>query len=207
MWCPVADNDPESSPGTAPFVPDFDTGAHSQALESPAADHGPTADELLAPVDSSRNDLPRLSATPAWHGNGTAGDVQPHQPQPIAPDAAPPPAQSVTVPSRYYYLKWWKLVLVIVGVWIVAAPIGLALFYWWYHSLNKTPAVFAVLLYAVVCTVGSLMLAMIPGRPLLAALAIAVMSAVFASVVAAAPLYGHYYCLRTKHCVAGIIPY
>jgi hypothetical protein len=33
------------------------------------------------------------------------------------------------------------------------------------------------------------------------------MSAVFASVAAAAPLYGHYYCARTQHCVVGLIPY
>ena len=50
------------------------------------------------------------------------------------------------------------------------------------------------------------MLAMMQDRPLVSALAIAVMSAVFASV-AAAPLYGYYYCQRTPHCLIGIIPY
>jgi hypothetical protein len=57
-----------------------------------------------------------------------------------------------------------------------------------------------------VCTIGGLMLAMMQDRPLVSALAIAVMSAVFASV-AAAPLYGYYYCQRTPHCLIGIIPY
>jgi hypothetical protein len=63
-----------------------------------------------------------------------------------------------------------------------------------------------------VCTVGGLMLAMVQDRPLVSALAIAVMSAVFASVAAAAPLYGYYYyyyyyCQRMPHCLIGIIPY
>jgi hypothetical protein len=55
------------------------------------------------------------------------------------------------------------------------------------------------------------MLAMVQDRPLVSALAIAVMSAVFASVAAAAPLYGYYYyyyyCQRMPHCLIGIIPY
>ncbi|EUA22736.1 putative tRANSMEMBRANE PROTEIN [Mycobacterium xenopi 3993] len=51
------------------------------------------------------------------------------------------------------------------------------------------------------------MLAMVHDRPLLSALAIAVMSALFASVAAAAPLYGWYYCQRMPHCLVGIIPY
>jgi hypothetical protein len=55
--------------------------------------------------------------------------------------------------------------------------------------------------------VGSVMLAMVQGRPLISALSIAVMSGPFASVAAAAPLYGYYYCARTGHCLIGIIPY
>ncbi|EUA22737.1 hypothetical protein I552_7228 [Mycobacterium xenopi 3993] len=47
--------------------------------------------------------------------------------------------QPVIVPGRYYFLKWWKLALLVGAVWVVAAPIGLGLFYWWYHSINKTP--------------------------------------------------------------------
>ncbi len=126
------------------------------------------------------------------------------------PAAETPPAspvQSVTVPGRYYYVKWWKFALVLIGVWIVAAAVGMVLFSWWYHAGNKTPAVFVVLVYTVASTVGALMLAMIPGRPLLSALAIALSSAVFASLAAAAPLYGHYHCERTRHCVVGLVPY
>ena len=178
----------ESLPTTDPYTPTFDTGAFSAPLE--LADLSASS----APATSTlTRDAPPLEHIPV---------------QPVGSDGGliPPPAQSVTVPGRYFYLKWWKLVLVIAGVWIVAAPIGLGLFYWWYHSLDKTPALFVVLVYVVVCTVGSLMLAMVPGKPLLTALAIAVMSAVFASGAAAAPLYGHYYCAHTQHCLAGIIP-
>jgi hypothetical protein len=59
----------------------------------------------------------------------------------------------------------------------------------------------------VVSIVAGLMLAMVPGKPLISALAIAVMSAAFASVIAVAPLYGHYYCEVKGHCVAGVLPY
>lgn len=122
----------------------------------------------------------------------------------------PPPAQSVTVPSRYHYLKWWQLILMLVAAWIPAAAIGPGLFYWWTQDLSphKTPVVFVTLVYVVVCTVGGLTLATVPDRPLLSALAIAVMSALFASVVAAAPFYGTFYCDHTTGpCLIGMIPY
>ncbi len=35
-------------------------------------------------------------------------------------------AHSVTVPGRYTYLKWWKFVLVVLGVWIGAGEVGLS---------------------------------------------------------------------------------
>jgi hypothetical protein len=186
-WCPVADD--ESQPKTEPYTPTFDTGAFSQPLKSPEA----------ASVTGSQAAV-------------TTGDFPPLEPIPVPAastpsEPMPAPAQPVAVPGRYYFLKWWKFVLVIAAVWVVAAPIGLGLFYWWYHSIDKTPAVFVVLVYVVVCTVGSLMLAMVQDRPLLSALAIAVMSALLASVAAAAPLYGYYYCQRAPHCVVGIIPY
>ena len=42
----------------------------------------------------------------------------------------------------------------ILGVWIAAAVFGLGLFYWWYHTVDKTPAVFIVLVYVVACIGG-----------------------------------------------------
>jgi Kef-type K+ transport system membrane component KefB len=133
-----------------------------------------------------------------------------------ATGSAPPsepihaPAPPIVVPGRYHYLKWWQYILMLIAVWIPAAAIGPGLFYWWTqdHSKHKTPVVFVVVVYVVACTVAGLMLAMIPDRPLLSALAIAVMSAVFASVVAAAPFYGSFYCDHTSGpCLMGIIPH
>ncbi len=136
-----------------------------------------------------------------------AGTPAVEAPSALPGEPLPPPVQPVTVPGRYYYLKWWKFVLVLAGVWIAAGAVGVVLFSWWYHADNKTPAVFVVLVYTVASTVGALMLAMIPGRPLLSALAIALSSAVFASLAAAAPLYGHDHCQRTQHCLVGLVPY
>lgn len=124
------------------------------------------------------------------------------------PDELQPP--SITVPGRYHYLKWWQFVLMILAVWVPAAAIGPGLFYWWTqdHSLHKTAVVFVVFVYVVVCTVAGLMLAMVPDRPLVSALGIAMMSALFASVAAAAPFYGAFYCDHTSGpCLMGIIPH
>jgi hypothetical protein len=57
------------------------------------------------------------------------------------------------------------------------------------------------------CAVGGVLLAMVEGRPVISALSLAVMSGPFASLVAAAPLYGYYHCARTGHCLIGLIPY
>jgi hypothetical protein len=178
----VPDDEREWHPRTEAFVPNFDdTG--SQPIPQSGADTEKT--EPSAPKED-----------------------EPETPS-AQEDSEPPaaPVQSVTVPGRYQYLKWWKLVLVILGVWIATGEIGLSLFYWWYHTIDKTPAVFMVLVYVVVSVVGAVMLAMVQSRPLISALSIAVMSGPFASVAAAAPLYGYYYCARTGHCLIGIIPY
>ncbi|GAB7142004.1 hypothetical protein [Mycobacterium riyadhense] len=177
-----ADKDRESSPGTEPFVPDFDdTG--SQPLAS------------LADLENAEK--PHRSSTAAT----------PAEDSDIGEAAAAEPAAPVVVPGRYLYLKWWKLVLVILGVWFAAAEVGLSLYYWWYHTIDKTPPVFVVLVYVVACAVGGLMLSMVQGRPLITALSIAVMSGPFASVAAAAPLYGYFFCERMSRCLIGILPY
>ena len=49
---------------------------------------------------------------------------------------------------------------------------------------------------------------MVPDRPLVSALAIAMISAVFAAVVGAAPVYGMFYCEHSqRHCLMGVLPY
>jgi hypothetical protein len=204
----VADDDDETLPRTQAHIPPFDTGLRAQVpdpdADPPTADltNGFAADTPAGTLPGPKTDLDEADAPPLEPIPVNGQTAVATASEPISP-----PAQSVSVPGRYYYLKWWQLVLMVAGVWIVAAVIGPALFFWWFHLLDKTPAVFVVLVYAVVCATGSLMLAMVRGRPLLSGLAIAVMSAPFASVAAAAPLYGYYYCQLMPRCLMGIIPY
>jgi ABC-type glucose/galactose transport system permease subunit len=93
---------------------------------------------------------------------------------------------------------------------VPAGAVGAGLFYWWSHdaSKHKTEVVFVVLVFVVVSTVAGLILAMVPEKPLVSALAIAMISAVFAAVVGAAPVYGKFYCDHSHHrCLSGILPY
>jgi hypothetical protein len=177
----VADDERASNPGTEAFVPDFSDDTGSQPV--------PVAAEPEQPAEPEKPAEP----SPEMQNFGT--------------EAAGVPVASVTVPGRYLYLRWWQLVLVLLGVWIAAAVVGLGLFAWWYHSIDKTAAVFMALVYVAACAVGAVLLAVIEGRPLISALSFAMMSGPFASIVAAAPLYGYYYCTRTGHCLIGVIPY
>jgi hypothetical protein len=202
------DKDHATNPGTEPFVPDFedtgtrgfvpnfdDTGEHSVPFIPNFDDTG------SQPISFAAQQPEAAGARVAAETPAVASEPS----EELEPAGAA--AQSVTVPGRYQYLKWWKLVLVLLGVWAATAEVGLSLFYWWYHTLDKTPAVFMALVYVVACTVGGVMLAMVQGRPVIAALSIAVLSGPFGSLVAAAPLYGYYYCARTGHCLVGVIPY
>lgn len=162
--------------------------------------------------DPDRDDqsLPQTRPHPAPSFDTDTLDTlgQPPESAPSGPLAGP--ARSVTVPGQYHYLKWWQLVLVLVGGWVPAGAVGPGLFSWWIHdrSPHKTPVVFVVLVYVIVCTVCALMAAMVPDRPLVSAVAIAVLSAPFASVAAAAPFYGAFYCDHSPGpCLLGMIPY
>lgn len=103
------------------------------------------------------------------------------------------PAQPVAVPSAYQFVKRWKFALIVAGVWLLAAAAGLGFYYWWYTALDKTLPVFGILLYLVVCMVASVLVSMVPNRPQITAVAVALMAAPLASMVAAAVLHGAYY--------------
>lgn len=178
----MADDELRSEPGTEPFAPDFDTA--SQRFKESAPEREPA--ETPGPYS-----LPSRSRTEPPLASAESGDS----------------ATPVQVPSRYQYAQRWKLLLVILAVWIAAAQVGLSLFYWWYHTPDKTAVLFVLLVYIVACAVGGSMLSMVPGRSLITALSLGVMSGPFASVVAAAPLYGYYSCERASHCLIGLIPY
>ncbi len=102
-------------------------------------------------------------------------------------------AQPVAVPSAFQFVKRWKFALIVAGVWVVAAAAGLGFYYWWYTAMDKTLPVFGILLYLAVCMVASVMVSMVPNRPQVTALAIALMAAPLASTAAAAVLHGAYY--------------
>lgn len=213
--------DRDHNPGTEPFVPDFDTGEHSAPviIESSEFDAGEPSVPFVPDFD---DDEPSVPFVPDFDDDSqpflALVDLGVNKPVPAAPEPKPDPKPvssvadaeapgPVAVPGRYLYLKWWKFVLVLFGVWSFAAVFGLSLFYWWYHTIDKTPPVFATFGYIVVCTVAGLILSMVEAKPLVAALAIAVMSAPAASVAAAAPLYGSYYCEHvTTPCVMGVLP-
>lgn len=100
-----------------------------------------------------------------------------------------PPEQ---VPGVHAFLKRWVLGLVLAAVWLAAGVAGMALYEWWFASLDKTGPVFVVLVYLVVCSVVGMLLAMVPGKPLVTALSIALMSAPLAATAGAGLLYGSY---------------
>ncbi len=209
--------DTQSMPKTEAYTPTFDTGAHPQP-EQPEPEPVEPEPEQPAPrrrwwrarrwhsepSTDEAQDAPAVSPVPAAQtAKGPTADAPPSEQLPI-------PAPPIAVPGRYHYLRWWQFLLMIIAVWVPAGAIGAGLFYWWSHdnSPKKTAVVFVVFVYVVVCTVAGLMLAMVPDRPLVSALAIAVMSAVFASVVTAAPFYGAFYCDHSKrHCLMHVIPH
>jgi hypothetical protein len=149
-------------------------------------------------------DEPTQPYTPAFTGEFPA---HPGPVQPLVAEREPAVAHPEIVPGSYQYLKRWTFVVVVAGVWLVAAACGLGLYHWWFHSLDKTPAVFVVLLFLIVCTVGSLLTAMVNNKPLVSALAIGLMSAPLAALGGAAVLHGLYFCDRVSRCLVGLIPY
>lgn len=201
--------DTASMPKTEPYIPTFDTGAQHRAAPQ-LIEPGSTPDP---PARRHRWWRRRSDAT----ATETADEptVSPDPVAEIATDdapsgAMPAPAPPIAVPGRYHFVRWWQFMLMLLAVWVPAAAIGAGLFYWWTHdpSPHKTAVVFVVLVYVVVCVVAGLMLAMVPDRPLVSVLAIAVMSAVFAAVVGAAPMYGAFYCEHSQRpCLMGIVPH
>ena len=64
--------------------------------------------------------------------------------------------RAVAVPGRYQYVKWWKCVLVISGCGSPAAEVGAeSVLLVVPTTIDKTPAVFMVLVYVVACTVAA----------------------------------------------------
>jgi hypothetical protein len=154
-------------------------------------------------ADSEVQSEPTAPFTPTFTGQmPTLTDEAPAE-----PDVSPAAAEPDVSPREDQDLRRWTFLLVVAAVWAAAAAVGLGLFYWWFHSINKTPAVFIVLVYLVMCIVAALIAAMVQHKPVISALGIALMSAPFASTAAAAVLYGVYFCEHASRCLVGLIPY
>lgn len=167
-----------SPPSTEPhYAPVFDTGPHPDPLRRLHRDR-PTEHPSRPRAFSE----PQNFDTDAFLLTGF-----PHAEPLVVPPAAAP------VDGSRAYLKRWQFVFIVAAVWVLAAAVGLGFYFWWYTSLHKTPAVFAVLMYLIVCAVASMLVSMVPNRPPVTALAIALMSAPLASMLAAAVLHGAYY--------------
>ncbi|MGE2717335.1 hypothetical protein ACQI4L_25030 [Mycolicibacterium litorale] len=160
---------------TSPYLPTFDTGGFSPP-------------EPVRPMAAKPEPTLTLDREP---------DPIAYEALDFEPDPEPmvvPPAVPVVLPGSYQFLKRWVFALVLAAVWVVAAPIGAALYYWWVGDLDpdKTWPVYGVLVYLVCSTVAGLIVAMVARKPVISALAIALMSAPLASTAGAAALYGAY---------------
>jgi hypothetical protein len=185
----------ESMPLTEGYTPTFDTGMQPRAEPAFIEPEAPPRRRWLRRKSTDTADQPASGVLPTAYAEMEAPSSE---------------AFPTATASGQLHLKWWIFVLMLLAVWVPAGAAGAGLFYWWSHdaSKHKTTVVFVVLVYVVVTTVAGLILAMVSDRPLVSALSIAMLSAVFASVVGAAPVYGKFYCEHShRHCAAGILPY
>lgn len=180
-----------ASPITGPTpAPMFDSGP----LEDPRDGLPPNTEPHPAPIFDTGPHPDPLQPAPQAFSESESVDtdaflrsVTGHLP-PVAIAAKP-----VAVPGTYQFVKRWRFVLIVAGVWLLAAAAGLGFYFWWYTSLDKTLPVLGILLYVAAAAVASLLVSMIPDRPHLTALAIALMAIPLASMAAAALLHGAYY--------------
>ena len=172
--------DTSSAPIAEPHLtPLFATGAqdslapNTEPHPSPIFDTGPHPDPLQAFSELENADDDTF--------------LREHR-EPVVVSAPP-----VVVPGTFQFVKRWRLALIVLGVWVVSAAVGLGLYFWWYTALDKTAPVLGILLYVAACMVASLLVSLVPNRPQVTALAIALMAAPLASTAAAAILHGAYY--------------
>ena len=172
---------PISAPGTEPHhAPIFDTGPHPEPLQPLDSEAGPE----LEPHPSAPQAFSELSSDDT---DAFLRAVTGHAPPAVVP------AKPVEVPGSHQFVKRWRFALILAGVWAVAAGAGLGLYYWWYTAPHKTPAVFGVLLFVTACMVAAILVSLVPDRPQMSALAMALMAAPLAAIAAAAVLHGAYY--------------
>ncbi|MGH3724536.1 MAG: hypothetical protein ACRDUS_10480 [Mycobacterium sp.] len=115
------------------------------------------------------------------------------------PVVADEPARPVRVFAERdpAFLKRWVLLLVLLGAWIPAGAMGLLLYQHWFESLlprDRIDSVVYVLFWVFTCVLVALLLAMVEPRPIVVALAFAILTAPAISVAAAGVKYGYVAC-------------
>ena len=191
---------PTTEPHPAPI---FDTGPHPDPLIHGAGGtdtYGADAygsdtygSEPVPVTVLDEPDSPAPQAFSALERDDTDAFLRAVNSHPIPTLNAVLVAHPVLVPGTFEFVKRWRFALILAGVWVVSAAVGLGFYYWWYTAPEKTLPVLGILGYLAVCMVASLLISLVPNRPQVTALAIAVMAAPLASTVAAAVLHGAYY--------------
>ncbi len=191
---------PTTEPHPAPI---FDTGPHPDPLihgaggsDTDGSDTSGSDTYGSEPVPVTvldEPDSPAPQAFSALERDDTDAFLRAVNSHPIPTLNAVPVAHPVLVPGTFEFVKRWRFALILAGVWVVSAAVGLGFYYWWYTAPEKTLPVLGILGYLAVCMVASLLISLVPNRPQVTALAIAVMAAPLASTVAAAVLHGAYY--------------
>lgn len=191
---PIFDTGPHPNPlqafGPEPVViyeSGYESGYESVIYESESAGEAPpepSVPEAFSEMERDDTDAFLRSVTP--QSVPVLAQGPPAQPVSV-------PAQPVVVPGTFEFVSRIRFGLILAGVWVVSAAAGLGFYYWWYSALEKTVPALGILGYLVVCMVASLLVSLVPHRPQVTALAIAVMAAPLASTAAAAVLHGAYY--------------
>ena len=193
-----------AAPTTEPHpAPIFDTGPHPDPLNHAAREADThEADEFRADDSGSEPvldialdepDSPAPQAFSALERDDTDAFLRAVNSHPIPTLNAVPVARPVLVPGTNEFVTRWRFALILAGVWVVAATAGLGFYHWWYTAGEKTLPVLGILGYLAVCMAASVLVSLVPNRPQVTALAVALMAAPLASTAAAAVLHGAYY--------------
>lgn len=193
-----------AAPTTEPHpAPIFDTGPHPDPLNHAARESDTNGADPYRADDSGSEpvldialdepDSPAPQAFSALEHDDTDAFLRAVNSHPIPTLNAVPVARPVLVPGTNEFVTRWRFALILAGVWVVAAAAGLGFYHWWYTAGEKTLPVLGILGYLAACMAASVLVSLVPNRPQVTALAIALMAAPLASTAAAAILHGAYY--------------
>lgn len=193
-----------AAPTTEPHpAPIFDTGPHPDPLnhavhetdthEADAYRADDSGSEPVLDIALDEPDSPAPQAFSALEHDDTDAFLRAVNSHPIPTLNAVPVARPVLVPGTNEFVTRWRFALILAGVWVVAAAAGLGFYHWWYTAGEKTLPVLGILGYLAVCMAASVLVSLVPNRPQVTALAVALMAAPLASTAAAAVLHGAYY--------------